>query len=94
MKEKTKKKICKWLWIIVLVPVALVLLMLFLVGVFTDIPSFRALENPQNNLATELISEDGVVIATFHVENRTYVNYEDLSENLVNAVIATEDIRF
>ena len=94
MKEKTKKKICKWLWIIVLVPVALVLLMLFLVGVFTDIPSFRALENPRNNLATELISEDGVVIATFHVENRTYVNYEDLSENLINAVIATEDIRF
>ncbi|HNR27456.1 MAG TPA: transglycosylase domain-containing protein [Bacteroidales bacterium] len=94
MKETTKKKINKWLWIIVLIPVAGFFLMLFLVGVFTNIPSFRVLENPQTNLATELISEDGVVIATFHIENRSYVQYEDLSESLKNAVLATEDIRF
>ncbi|HPM16155.1 MAG TPA: transglycosylase domain-containing protein [Bacteroidales bacterium] len=94
MKETTKKKINKWLWIIVLILVAGFFLMLFLVGVFTNIPSFRVLENPQTNLATELISEDGVVIATFHIENRSYVQYEDLSESLKNAVLATEDIRF
>ncbi len=94
MKEKTKKKIIKWLWIIVLTPLALFILMLFLVGAFTNIPSFRVLENPKNNLATELISDDGVVIATFHVENRSYVQYDELSESLKNAVIATEDIRF
>lgn len=94
MKEKTIKKINKWLWIIVLILVAGFFLMLFLVGVFTNIPSFRVLENPQTNLATELISEDGVVIATFHIENRSYVQYEDLSESLKNAVLATEDIRF
>lgn len=94
MKEKTKTIFCKWLWIIVLVPVAGLILMLFLVGAFTNIPSFRVLENPKNNLATELISEDGVVIATFHVENRSYVQYEDLSKSLINAVLATEDIRF
>ena len=94
MKETTKKKINKWLWIIVLIPVVGFFLMLFLVGVFTNIPSFRVLENPQTNLATELISEDGVVIATFHIENRSYVQYEDLSESLKNAVLATEDIRF
>jgi penicillin-binding protein 1A len=94
MKEKTKKKINKWLWIIVLVPLAGVFLMLFLVGAFTNIPSFRVLENPQTNLATELISEDGVVIATYHIENRSYVQYEDLPEALKHATIATEDIRF
>ncbi len=94
MKETTKKKINKWLWIIVLIPVAGFFLMLFLVGVFTNIPSFRVLENPQTNLATELISEDGVVIATFHIETRSYVQYEDLSLSLKNAVLATEDIRF
>ncbi|HHV03976.1 MAG: transglycosylase domain-containing protein [Bacteroidales bacterium] len=94
MKEKTKTIFCKWLWIIVLIPVAGLILMLFLVGAFTNIPSFRVLENPKNNLATELISEDGVVIATFHVENRSYVQYEDLSKSLINAVLATEDIRF
>ncbi len=94
MKEKTIKKINKWLWIIVLIPLAGLVLMLFLVGVFTNIPSFRVLENPQTNLATELISEDGVVIATFHIENRSYIQYEELPEHLKNAVLATEDIRF
>lgn len=94
MKENTKIKICKWLWIIVLVPVGMVFLMLFLVGVFANIPSFKLLENPKNNLATELISEDGVVLATFHIENRSYVQYAELPEALKDAVIATEDVRF
>jgi penicillin-binding protein 1A len=94
MKENIKTKICKWLWIIVLALVGIGFLMLFLVGAFADVPSFRVLENPKNNLATELISEDGVVIATFHIENRSYVQYEDLPKSLENAVLATEDIRF
>ncbi len=74
--------------------VAFVLLLLLGVGVFAHVPSFRVLENPKNNLATELISEDGVVIATFHIENRSYVQYEELPQTLKDAVIATEDVRF
>ena len=94
MKENVKSKICKWLWIIALSLVGLFVILLLSVLLFADIPSFRVLENPKSNLATELISEDGVVIATFHIENRSYVQYTDLPQTLKEAVVATEDIRF
>ncbi|MGM9753498.1 MAG: transglycosylase domain-containing protein [Candidatus Cryptobacteroides sp.] len=61
---------------------------------FAKIPSFAELEHPNNNLATQLISSDGEVISTFHIENRTYVDYEDISENVIHAAVATEDARF
>lgn len=94
MKEKTKNKLIKTLWIVVFVPIAALLLFIFFVGIFAEIPSFEELENPKSNLATELISEDGVVINTYHVENRSYVKFDDLSPSIVNAAISTEDIRF
>ena len=75
-------------------PVALILLLLLLVGLFAKIPSFEELENPDNKLATQVISEDGQVLTTFHVENRTYVSYDQLAPSLVQAAIATEDVRF
>ena len=86
--------IIKWLWIIILAPVGLLLLSLLLVGLFATIPSFEELENPKSNLATELISEDGVVLTTYHIENRSYVRYDELSKELVDALVATEDVRF
>lgn len=58
------------------------------------IPSFEELENPTTNLATELYSSDGVLLGKYYKENRTIVNFEDLSPNLVNALLATEDVRF
>ena len=94
MKETTKKKIIKWFWILVTAPFALVFLLLLLVGIFAKIPSFEELEHPDNKLATQVIAENGEVLATFHIENRTYVSYDELSPHLVNAAIATEDARF
>jgi len=89
------KKILKWcFWLIIFGPIAMLLIMLFLVGVFAEIPSFKELEDPQKNLATELISEDGELINTFHVENRSYVSFDELPSNLIYAAIATEDVRF
>jgi len=72
------------------------LFFLFVVGVafFAHIPSFEELEDPKSNLATELISEDGKVINTYHVENRSYVSFEEFPPHLVNAAISTEDARF
>lgn len=63
-------------------------------GLFGSMPSFEELENPESNLATEIISSDGVVIGKFFNENRTPVKYEDLPKHLVNALVATEDERF
>ncbi len=63
-------------------------------GLFGDIPSFRTIENPKSNEATEVISEDGKVLGTYFVKNRSNVNYTQISPNVINALIATEDIRF
>lgn len=63
-------------------------------GLFGKLPTFRDLENPKSNLASEVISEDGVVLGTYFVQNRSNVRYDELSPNLVQALIATEDKRF
>ncbi len=63
-------------------------------GFLGKMPSFEALENPDSNVATEIISSDGVVIGKYYIQNRTPVKFEDLPAHLVNALIATEDERF
>ena len=63
-------------------------------GLLGSMPSFEELENPNSNLATEVISSDGVVLGKFYNENRTSVKYSDLPQHLVKALVATEDERF
>ena len=94
MKLETKKKIVKCWWILLVAPFLILALCLLLVGVFAEIPSFEELENPKTNLATQLISCDGEVFNTYHIENRSYVTFEELPKSLVDAAIATEDARF
>ncbi len=94
MKDKTKKRIIAGFWIIVTAPFVILLVALLFVGLFAEIPSFEELEHPDNKLATQILDENGKVLTTFHIENRTYVDYEDLSPYLVNAAVATEDARF
>ncbi len=94
MNTVKRKKIVKWVWIAALSPLLLLFIALLMVGVFTDIPSFEELEDPRSNLATEILSEDGQILTTFHIENRSYITYDELSPALVEALIATEDVRF
>lgn len=94
MTDTVKKKIIKWFWIILALPVCLFVFMLLLVWLFADIPSFKELENPESKLATQVLADDGQILNTFHIENRTFVSYDEISPNLVNAAVATEDIRF
>src|SRR5690554_1168244 len=63
-------------------------------GAFGKLPTFEELENPETNLATEIVSSDGQTLGKFYRENRTPVNYEDLPEHLIKALVATEDERF
>jgi len=63
-------------------------------GLFGSMPSFEDLENPDSNLATEIISADGVVLGKYFEKNRSQLKYSDLPKNLVQALIATEDARF
>ena len=86
----------KWFWIVLCAPVALIVVLLLLtrMGAFGKLPTFEELENPKNNLATEIYSEDGEMIGSFYIQNRSYVEYGELSPALVAALVATEDMRF
>ena len=84
------------LWLIITSPFfgLFLLVNLTAIGVFGDLPTFEQLENPKNNLATEIISEDGIVLGKYFLENRSRANYNEIPENLINAFISTEDVRF
>ncbi len=64
-------------------------------GYLGEMPAFEQLENPKTNLATQIISSDGVVLGKFYYnDNRTPITYEELPKNIVQALIATEDERY
>lgn len=63
-------------------------------GCLGFMPSFEELENPKSNLASEVISADGEILGFIGVENRSNVSYDEISPNVINALIATEDVRF
>lgn len=84
------------LWIVYFSIVFLV--MIFFIGLanewFGSMPGFEELENPRTNLASEIYSADGKLLGTYYIENRSNVEFKDLPPHLVNALIATEDVRF
>jgi len=96
MKKTSQRQKVFSVWLFVLSPIIILLVTLYLtsVGLFGDLPSFEQLENPKSNLATEIISSDGVVLGKYFFENRSNVKYHELSPMLVNALLSTEDIRF
>lgn len=92
------KKIVKILWIFIAL-IALVCVIIFFSiskGWVGYMPPVEDLENPNYKFATEVLSEDGKVLGTYSYskENRVYVGYGDLSPHIINALIATEDVRF
>jgi len=100
-KNQSKKKTNKLKWIKpfwLLYGSGLFLLTILFIfismGWFGFMPSFSELENPQTNLATEVYSCDGELLGKYYVENRSPCKYDELSPYLINALKATEDIRF
>ncbi|WP_432709784.1 transglycosylase domain-containing protein [Pedobacter sp.] len=77
---------------------AIVIFALFIIsigfGVFGTLPSFRDIEHPKSNQATEIVAEGGKVIGTYFVQNRSNVTYPEISKEVINALISTEDTRF
>lgn len=84
------------IWFVFLFPV--LVLFVYVGGTahdwFGELPSFEDLENPKSSLASEVYSSDGKVLGKFYVQNRSNVHYSDLAPDLINALKATEDIRF
>ena len=90
-------KFIKWFWILFLSGIAFVALIFLSAswGLFGELPPYEYLENPKTNLASQIISSDGNLLGKFYLDdNRTDIKFEDLPENLVNTLIASEDIRF
>ena len=63
-------------------------------GLFGELPSIEDIANPPTKLASQIISSDGKEIGKFFIENRTNAEFNELSPDLVNALVATEDERF
>jgi penicillin-binding protein 1A len=84
-------------WAIVLLAIGGVYLFFSMIatGKLGFMPSFEELENPKNILATEIYFEDGKILDKYFInENRTFIGYQNLPPHLVDALIATEDVRF
>ena len=97
IKEVSFKKYIIWFWGIVLTSLLGVFLLFFLLskGMLGFMPTFEELENPKNILASEMLSDDNIILDKYFIrENRSYVDYENLPPNLIEALISAEDIRF
>ena len=90
------KRSIKILWRVFVGGFILVVLIFALAnfGVFGKMPSVEQLQNPEADLASEIYSSDGVLMGKYYSENRSEVKYNEISPNVINALIATEDERF
>jgi len=86
----------RWLWIGAFAGVFLFAGIIFAIarGWFGELPPIEELENPKTYLASEIYAEEGTLLGKYYLQNRSNANFEDLSPNLINALISTEDVRF
>ena len=90
-------KYIRWFWILFLGGILANVLLFLLAswGALGEMPDHTKLENPETNQATEIISSDGETLGKFYFnDNRTPVGFEVLPKNLVDALVATEDVRY
>ncbi len=98
-KLKIYNKIVRWLWRLFLVGVIFSILFVFsirinLFNLYGGFPSYRSLENPRNELSSLLYSRDGILLGSYYRKNRSQIEFNELSDELVNTLIYTEDYRF
>ena len=91
-----EKKYIRYFWIVYIVSIFLIALFFIGVaaGLFGPMPTFEELENPKSSLATEILSEEGKLLGKYYFENRSNTHFQELSPDVINALIATEDARF
>ena len=102
-RNKKNKKKNKYLNYIRSIWISFFIIIFFMIGIFYytsiggfgEMPDLKVLENPKTNLASEILSKEGKTIGKFYFrDNRTPVDYSDIPKHLIDALIATEDIRF
>jgi len=98
-KPQQKKSYTKYvliLWLLLIIPPLSITGFIYLVAndVLGPLPTFDELENPKSNLASEIYTADQELLGTYYRENRSNVAFENISPNVVRALVATEDERF
>jgi penicillin-binding protein 1A len=93
------RKAIKYVWIGFLCfmlgfPLYIYTVSINLFGAYGEMPSLKEVENPENDLSSEIISADGVSLGRYFRYNRSQVHFEQLSEELVNTLVISEDHRF
>ena len=94
---KFKKKFAAWFWGIITAGIVALVCIFWMItkGWLGYLPPLDELQNPKNKFATEVISSDMQLLGRYYRnENRVSVAYTDISPNMINALIATEDVRF
>ena len=90
------KRSVKILWTVLLGLLGVFVLLLLLINfrVIGNMPSMEELENPRAALASGVIAEDGTILGKYYQVDRSSSDYNEISKNVINALIATEDERF
>ncbi|WP_321286044.1 transglycosylase domain-containing protein [uncultured Sunxiuqinia sp.] len=95
--SKAKKR-SVWMFLLKLSAVCIILFFLFFMAVYLGftghVPSSNQLNDIKNPQASEVFSEDGRLLGRYYIENRSNVQFDEISPNVINALIATEDARF
>jgi penicillin-binding protein 1A len=89
-------KYIRFTWLLVWLPFLILFFVISFISleIFIDLPSVAELQNPKSNLATVIYSSDMKTLGKYYAENRVNVKYYELDQDLINALIATEDARF
>jgi penicillin-binding protein 1A len=81
-------------WLVVFSPLIAFFFLILGTSIFGDLPSITELQNPKSSLASVVYSSDGQILGKYYKENRVNVSFSELDKDIVNALIATEDVRF
>lgn len=94
--KKGKNRLIKFIWIFFLISLVsfFSLILMINAGWIGFMPSLKELENPKSAVSSEVYSNDGQVIGRYFVQDRSNSDYNEISQNVFNALIATEDARF
>ncbi|MFZ1808045.1 MAG: transglycosylase domain-containing protein [Cyclobacteriaceae bacterium] len=98
-KSKWFSRVVKLTWVLLLgillgLPIYVFTVSINLFGLYGEMPSIKEVENPENDLSSEIISADGVSLGRYFRYNRSQVLFEELSDDLINTLIISEDHRF
>lgn len=93
-KSKLKKYVVRLFWFMFLAPILGFVGLMLGIAWFADLPDVEELQNPESNQATVMYSSDGKELGRFYAENRVNVAYGEIDEDVINALIATEDERY